>query len=451
MKYRFSDLVDLDQILALMTSFFELTKLPSAIVDLEGNIVQTKNGQVVGAGWKRICLDFHRVHPLTERNCIESDVRLAQEVRNSAASCYKCLNGMVDAAIPLIIDGEHLVNLFTGQFFLEPPDRQSFRMQAAKYGFDEQAYLEALDEVPVFDPDFVKRGLEFLEMLAGIIAELGLKQKRLLEQLALSQQAAEAADLAGKVRSRFFASASHDLRQPIQAVRLFIDVLAGATTATPQAAIVEKASEGLASAESILNSLFDVARIEAGMVAPSFKPVLLADLFQTLFDEWAPQAAAKNIRLKQHVAACVVTSDALMLERIVRNLLANAIRYTDSGGVLIGCRLHGEMTLVEVWDTGRGIPPEHLQGIWEEFYQVGNASRNHAEGLGLGLSIARKLAASLGHDLDVRSTPGKGTVFRLTIRPRGSALDQPPVLQPHDAVHAARQFGVVGGNQARHA
>lgn len=430
MRYGFEELVDLNQILALMRAFFELTGIPSTIIGRDGTIYHTAEGEMVGAGWKKICLDFHRVHPDTNRNCIESDVRLASDVQGGPVGCYyRCLNGLVDGAIPLLIDGEHVANLFTGQFFLEKPDREVFRAQALRYGFDPEAYLEALDEVPVFDPEYGRRGLTFLRMLAGIIGELGLAQKRLLEQLARSEEAAEAArraeaeavrmreaaELASKVRSRFFACASHDLRQPIQAVRLFIDVLSGRLAGGDHALVVEQASQGLASAETILNALFDVARIEAGVVAPSPQPVALAPLFATLAQEFAPQAVAKGIDFRWRPVERTVISDPLMLERIVRNLLANAIRYTVRGGILLGSRRQGGITWIEVWDTGPGIPGEHLQHIWEEFYQVGNVARDRTQGLGLGLSIARKLAATLGHRLEVRSRPGRGTVFRIGV------------------------------------
>lgn len=422
MAYGIGDLVDFERILPLMRAFYDLTGIPSTITTLDGTLCRTRSGEVVGAGWKRICLDFHRVHPETERNCIESDSHLSMLALRSETACYECRNGMVDAAIPLSIDGEHLANLFTGQFFLAPPDRERFRAQAQRYGFDPDAYLAALDEIPVFDTAFVNRGLVFLQMLAEMIGEMGLVQKRLRDQLVLSHQAqAEAerlrteAEDANGARSHFFASASHDLRQPIQAVRLFLDVLSTSLAGTAHAAAVEKASQGLSNAEAILEALFDVARIDAGAVLPKPEPVALAEVFARLEEEFLPQAAAKGLRLRMVPSAHILATDRLMLERILRNLVANAIRYTDAGKIVVGVRRRGGRACIEVCDSGPGIAPEHLRRIWDEFFQVGNLSRDRAEGLGLGLSIARKLARTLGTPLDVRSQLGRGTVFSLDL------------------------------------
>jgi signal transduction histidine kinase len=437
MKYRFDELVDVDQIQSLMRAFYEMTGVPSTITGLDGVIYRTSSGVIVGAGWKRICLDFHRVHPEAERNCIESDSCLALYAQQNGGGHYKCTNGLVDVAIPLTIDGEHLANLFTGQFLLEPPDINYFRAQAVRYGFDVDAYLDALKEVPVFDVAFVRRGLAFLEMLAVLIGEMGLVQKRLREQLELSRRAQEEAERlrrdaerASEVRSHFFASASHDLRQPVQAVRLFLDVLGRRLAASEHAFAVEQASLGLASAEGILESLFDVARIESGVVAPEPQVVSLAEVFDALQREFAPQAVAKGLVLRVAPTGREVVTDRLMLERILRNLVGNAIRYTKVGKVLIGARRWGDGVRIEVGDTGPGIAPEDLHRIWDEFYQVGNVSRDRREGLGLGLSIAQKLARTLEHQLWVRSTVGRGTMFSLILGLGRLTVGQEPSYSP---------------------
>lgn len=408
MAYRFEELVDLTRLKALMASFYELTGLPSTIVDLDGTILTTPDGSWVGVGWKRMCLDFHRLDPRTRERCFKSDVMLSRAAQQGGAAVYNCLNGLVDAAVPVIVDGEHLVNLFTGQFFLEPPDREAFRRQAAEFGFDEAAYLDCLDRIPVFSRDYVDRGMHFLEMLAAMIGEMGKHAKEMRDLNAAIGQASE-------VRSRFFAAASHDLRQPIQALRLFMDVLSSRLKDSPHAVVAQRADQALLSAEAILNALFDIARIEAGVVAPAPRSVALDELFQGLLREFTPQAAAKGIALRQRLGAASVWSDPMMLERVLRNLLANAVRHAADGEILLAGRRRANTTLIEVWDTGPGIPAEHLAHIWEEFYQVGNPARDRAEGLGLGLSIARKLSHSLGHRIEVCSRPGKGTRFRVIV------------------------------------
>lgn len=426
MTYAFQELVELDRIKALMQAFYELTGFPSAILDVDGNILEASDGSILRVGWKRICVQYHRVHPETVLHCHKSDTELSRVLEGKSYASYRCMNGLVDVAIPVVIDGDHLVNLFTGQFFLERPDRDWFDKRAAIYGFNKDDYLEALDEVPVFNQDFVDRCLAFLEMLAKIIADMGLKQKKLLEELdrskAMTQQAHKAqqeairarelAETAVEVRSRFFAAASHDLRQPLQALRLFIDLLTDRLAGTDHDRVIAGARAGLASAEGILTALFDVARLQTGVTTPKPAPVHLGDLLGRLASEFSQQAHTKGLSFRVRALPQSVVTDEAMLERILRNLIGNALRYTERGGILVACRAR-PTPVIEVWDTGRGIPEGHLEKIWEEFYQVGNPARDRAEGLGLGLSIARKLAETLGHDLDVRSRPGVGTVFRL--------------------------------------
>ncbi len=181
MKYHASELIDAEKIQKLMESFYEITGLPSTLTDPEGKVLEVGEGQLIGAGWKRVCLNFHRAHPESLARCIESDTVLStQATKNKEYSLYKCRNGLIDAAIPIYIEGEHVVNLFTGQFFLEPPDLDSFREQAVKYNYDVDQYLEALSEVPVIDETRVEQGLEFLKNLAELITLMGFKEKELI-------------------------------------------------------------------------------------------------------------------------------------------------------------------------------------------------------------------------------------------------------------------------------
>ncbi|QTA89769.1 PocR ligand-binding domain-containing protein [Desulfonema magnum] len=175
MKYKFSDLIDVDKFQKLMESFTEATGATTAIIDTDGTVL-------VASGWKDICTKFHRVHPETARRCTESDTALAGQLdKGEKYNVYECLNGLVDVAVPVVIEGEHVGNLFTGQFFFEPPDTEFFRKQASKYDFDEASYLKALSEVPVFSRDQIKRTMNYLSHLAELVGETGLTQKRQME------------------------------------------------------------------------------------------------------------------------------------------------------------------------------------------------------------------------------------------------------------------------------
>jgi PAS domain S-box-containing protein len=175
MEYKLAELLDVPKLQELFDSFDKLHQLPSAVIDIEGNILTATN-------WQDICVKFHRVNPKAEKECIKSDTYLVSELSNGRTQVeYKCPHGLVDTATPIVVDGKHLGNAFTGQFFLEPPDEGRFREQANKYGFDEEAYIEAMRQVPVITGDKHRKNLEVMAQLTEILAEMGLKQKRQLE------------------------------------------------------------------------------------------------------------------------------------------------------------------------------------------------------------------------------------------------------------------------------
>jgi hypothetical protein len=237
-----------------------------------------------------------------------------------------------------------------------------------------------------------------------------------LDGIARAMRAAkEEAERANQASMRLFSTASHDLRQPLQALRLFIDILSAVLNGGAHQQKIELATKALVSAENLLASLFDMARIQVGTVPPVLADIPIPELFAKLCDEFASLAEAKGLAFWARSRALVVHSDPLMLERILRNLISNAVRYTERGRVLLACRRRDDSVVIEIWDTGPGIAPEHHEGIWEEFYQVGNDARDSNQGLGLGLAIVGKLAERLGHRIEMRSRFAHGTVFRVVI------------------------------------
>jgi PAS domain S-box-containing protein len=185
MKYSLSDILDLKKISKLLDSYSEATGMVSALLDIDGNILAQSR-------WQKICTDFHRVHPETSKNCTVSDTDLANKLdKGGVFNVYKCLNGLIDVAVPLKVDGQHIGNLFTGQFFLKKPDKSFFIEQAKKYNFDQAAYLSAFSKVPVLKEKDIKTKLEFLLEMTKIIAELGiakLVELRAKEDLAKSEK-----------------------------------------------------------------------------------------------------------------------------------------------------------------------------------------------------------------------------------------------------------------------
>lgn len=240
----------------------------------------------------------------------------------------------------------------------------------------------------------------------------GLLESRVAEQTAEYQSAKAEAERASQAKSRFLAAASHDLRQPFQAMRLIHATLESTVTDPDRvAAGLANLDRAMLAGEALLTSLLDVAQFDAGQLAVELVPVAISDIFRAVAANCAPLAAEKGLRLKTYCPETTVLADRMVLHRIVVNLTTNAIRYTPQGGVLLACRRRRGSVRIEVWDTGIGIAPEQCELIFEEFYQVESSDRERARGVGLGLSIVKRLCGSMGYDLSVRSRVGRGSVF----------------------------------------
>jgi signal transduction histidine kinase len=254
----------------------------------------------------------------------------------------------------------------------------------------------------------------------------------LVEKLRIETEVADAAkreaESANTAKSKFLAAASHDLRQPVHAQGLFLETLARTDLTPHQRELVSNARAASEASSELLNALLDFSRIEAGVVEPYLQDFRLQPLLNKIENELAPQADAKNIVYRSRETPLSVCSDQILLESILRNLVSNAIRYTKRGGVLVGCRQHQGEAILEVWDTGIGIPTEYQREIFREFYQLGNPERDRSKGLGLGLAISEGLARTLGHRITLASIPGKGSVFRLHLPIKA---DPSGVVQSH--------------------
>jgi two-component system, sensor histidine kinase len=256
----------------------------------------------------------------------------------------------------------------------------------------------------------------------------------LVGELRERKDSAERANLA---KSRFLAAASHDLRQPMHALGLFLQALRQGKLAERERKLVDNIGESFDAMDGLFNALLDISRLDAGVVEPRPLSFPVARLLDRMRTEYGPQAARKGLALTVHPCREFVRSDPVLLEEIVGNLLSNAIRYTAAGRVVLGCRRAAEGTLrIEVWDTGRGIPPDKLREVFREFIQLDNPERDREKGLGLGLAIVERLAELMGHPVDVRSTLGRGSVFRVRV-PLGEAEDAVSPDRSEDALGIA--------------
>lgn len=228
------------------------------------------------------------------------------------------------------------------------------------------------------------------------------------------KMAKQTADAASITKSRFLAAASHDLRQPVQSLFLFAGVLDQQLQGRRARKLVGDMLHALDALKLLLDGLLDMSKLDAGLVAPQFEDVPLAPLLGRLADEYGRRASNLGLKFRYVPTTAVVRSDPVLLERMLRSLMDNALRFTPFGTILLGCRRHGPRLDLQVLDTGIGIPPEQLANVFEEFHQIGNPERDRTKGLGLGLAIVRRLSRLLGHDIDVASAPGRGSRFTVT-------------------------------------
>ena len=229
------------------------------------------------------------------------------------------------------------------------------------------------------------------------------------------QKKTEEAQQATLAKSKFLAAASHDLRQPLHALSLFVDALKDSESKAERANIFPRIELSLDALRKLFDALLDVSRLDANVVKPEISHFNLAEFLNEMAAEFRLKASEKNIKLRVHARSVIVETDRLLLERVLRNLISNAIRYTDSGGVLLSDRLRGNKVLLQVWDTGIGIPEENKDDVFIEFQQLHNSHRDRSQGLGLGLALVRRLCELLGHTLELSSQPGKGSVFSIMI------------------------------------
>jgi signal transduction histidine kinase/CheY-like chemotaxis protein len=222
-------------------------------------------------------------------------------------------------------------------------------------------------------------------------------------------------------KSRFVATASHDLRQPMHALGLFAATLERRLQGTGELLLVHNLVRAIDGLDRSFNAMLDISRLDAGTMEPNFQRFPLRDLFRRLHMHFAGQAEQAGLGLRFYPGGKSVTSDPQLLERLLGNLIQNAIRYTQDGGIVVVARTTQAWTNVEVWDTGPGIAPEELPRIFDEFYQVGRGGRARERGLGMGLAIVKRLAQLLGHRLEVASQPGRGTMFRVGVAVGGLA------------------------------
>lgn len=361
--------------------------------------------------------------------------------------------------------GRHLNEVFDQHEML----RRSPYLEGALAGERQDFELELRDAhnrlryaVATYIPQFSKRGevLGFFSLLQDITerrrAELRLKEtkdqleRRVVERtreltelnLELSQEnrvrarveealrlAKREADEANQSKTRFLAAASHDLLQPLNAARLFVSALEQQPGLdAEQRHLVDRLDGSIRSAEELLSALLDISRLDAGAMPTDVREFAIRGLFDTLYAEFSPVAEERGLQFDRVSCSARVVSDPKLLRRVLQNLLANALRYTLSGRVLMGCRRREGQLLIQVFDTGPGIPADQTGLIFREFHRLHESRRSRERGLGLGLAIVDRIARMLDHPISLKSIPGRGTMFAIAV-PLASSQTTPLVLK----------------------
>ncbi len=265
----------------------------------------------------------------------------------------------------------------------------------------------------------------------------------LLERKRDAEASRQVAEQANQAKSKFLATASHDLRQPLQALRLFSDALLDTAKEKETVRLAGQIGKSVNALVDMFDDLLDVSRLDAGIVEPRKQHFMLGTLFDRVYGDFAPLAQVKGLNFKlpvcmgkecspQNICEVVVYSDPFLLERMLRNLISNAIRYTDTGGVEVRCICMQGKVALEVADTGIGIREETMPHIFEEYYQADNPHRDRRKGLGLGLAIVSRIESLLECKVQVSSQPGIGSVFSFEVQ-MGDASN---LVQPFVITHS---------------
>ncbi|MFN4025422.1 MAG: chemotaxis protein CheB [Hyphomonas sp.] len=259
-----------------------------------------------------------------------------------------------------------------------------------------------------------------------------LEQHKAVETLEAAIRQAEHASI---VKTRFLASASHDLRQPLQTLTLIHGLLAREGIKPEAKHLIDRMEQAVGAMSGMLNTMLDINQIEEGIISFEIENIAISELLSNLYAEYKYHAQAKSLELRLAPSSAVIRTDRRLLEQMIRNLLTNAIRYTDSGRVLIGCRKRKDFLRIEIWDTGIGISEEELPNVFGEYHKIVHRGRSASEGLGLGLSIVQRLADMLGHRIHARSSPGRGSMFSIEVSLARAATS---LTGKESALHAGR-------------
>ena len=399
-------ILDIGKISKLLESFYQATGMSNAIADINGNVL-------FGVGWRSICTNFHRANKKCAQRCLISDSVLANKLSNMEKHpVYLCKNGLVDAATPIIIGNEHIANLLIGQFFLEEPNKEYFVDQAKEFGFDQEKYLEALDECHVYDRETINSYLDFLSGLTEIIGESALQKNKLEALLKELIQLKNHLEATNRELEAFSYSVSHDLKAPLRHVTGYLSLFADDYLAD----IPEEGQRYLTNATTAakdMGTLIDglLGFTRSGKVDMACQMLDMNDIINALIKPIQDKDIEKKITF--HVPPLPKAyGDLEMFKSVWGNLLDNAVKFSRTREhieIIIGAEERDDGIVYYIKDNGVGFNATYSSKLFTIFQRLHD--RDEYEGTGIGLAILKRILTRHGGQIWAESVIGEGATF----------------------------------------
>jgi signal transduction histidine kinase len=419
-----AELIDFGQMNETFANYLEVVGLPVSIIDLKGKVLASSK-------WQRICMEFHRVNEGTLSRCIESDIYLSEQMEEGKGyAIYRCHNGLTDCAAPIYIEGQHIANLFIGQFFLNVPSYENFEQQQRNFGFEREAYFQALSEVPIVEEAKLPAIMRLMVGLANQVAQQSLSAYRLRiandtlsernQTLHAAKEAAEAANIA---KTAFLANMSHEMRTPLHQISGLAQLIRRETLSSKQNSRMEMLETSCRNLTKIIETILDLTKIDSGKFDIPIETFSVQGLLDEICFAVEDRAREKNLNLQ---AEFFDGPEDFMggkkhIQQALLNYVDNAIRFTDVGNIVIRSELisdDGKWVCLRfaVQDTGIGFTPESKARLFNLFEQVDNSSTRKYGGLGAGLAMTKKIANLMEGTVGCEGRLGGGSTFWFTAK-----------------------------------
>jgi len=406
-----ADVLEKEGVQSLLDDYYRVARIPLGVIDLKGRIM-------AGVGWEEVCVKFHRVHPQTCQNCLESDSVLSAGAAPGEFKVYKCKNNLWDVATPIVLGGKHLGNLFTGQFLFdgEPLNVELFRAQAERYGFEESSYLAALGKVPRVSRETVNTNMAFLAKLAEVLSQAGYSTIKLARSLEETRRVNTELANSNRELEAFTYSVSHDLRAPLRHISGFSKLLSeefGATLPAEAQHHVARIEEGTRRMGMLVDDLLNLARV--GRKDLNLQVTGLRTLVEESIQELKADASGREIEWKVG-PLFYVECDAGLMKQVFQNLLSNSLKFTRPRAravIEIGQQGENENQAIYVRDNGVGFSMKYADKLFGVFQRLHRTE--DFEGTGVGLATVQRIIQKHGGRIWAEGKLDRGATFYFTL------------------------------------